>query len=149
MPEGWVSPTGFVDPSNDWADETYAYDDNVVSYARGLTKKYNDWSTWLELTLGAPILCNKIRVHPDDFKRDIVQVDVYYDGGWHQVLSAAITGTWIESAEFEAKMVSAARTRTHSTAEGQYGQCEEFDFWETVPATGKPPGLQMPMIGGV
>ena len=129
---GWKTPDSHLDPSEDWADEIKAYDNNVATYARSLTKKYNAWTTYLELHVSAPIYCTKLRFMCDTYKRDSASVDIFYGGDWPEVYTGFdwLDDTWYE-VEFEGQTIEKARFRTHSNATGQYGLLWEFDFWET------------------
>lgn len=97
----WVSPTGFNDPDTVWAAEENAYDENTTSFASTTTV-----GSYLELTLGAAINCDKVRVYvvdldlpppfPEYYDPDI-SIWVYYLGGWNEIFSGVVTkNTWIE-----------------------------------------------------
>ncbi|GAG42945.1 unnamed protein product, partial [marine sediment metagenome] len=58
---GWISPTGFVDPNNNWTDEPLAYDEDTGTHALGPSIGVGAWTSFLELTHSA-ISCNKVRI---------------------------------------------------------------------------------------
>ena len=83
----WVSPTGYIDVggSRGWWNETRIYDEDTATYSA-----YNvnnaSWSNFIRLTREAT-LCNKVRFWATNSagKVDIVDVDAYFDGAWHDV----------------------------------------------------------------
>ena len=60
---GWVSPTGFADPSSQWTTETKAYDDNIGSYATHAGGA--GWRGFLQFDLSSAIYCDRVRVFSD------------------------------------------------------------------------------------
>ena len=119
----WVSPTGFVDNS-DWRNEARAYDGNTGTRAEEYVRGF------LDLTRAA-IDCSKIRIYCQTYLSldAVVDIDVYYEGGWHDVFEGVISrNVWVEkSIPAGTKSVSKARVRS---ASGTEMDLWEFEFWE-------------------
>lgn len=133
----WVSPTGFVDPDTQWTDETLIYDENTATYGYDSIAA-NIWSSYVELTIGS-INCDKIRFFADFGldQIDLIEVDVYYSGVWHNIKSGAFTDSnWEEVSLGGTYAVTAARVKFFNDL-GTAVSCKfyEFDF-NQVAATG-------------
>ena len=92
----WFPPTGHDDVNNEWQNEANAYDDNIGTYAN--TDADDEY--YLEL-ICAEMLCKKIRIYANRYNYGSydpdIDVDVYYDSGWHNINSGIITkDTWVE-----------------------------------------------------
>jgi len=129
---GWISPTGYNDSDNKWEDETNAYDDNFVSYARCLHNINEQlWSPWLILTHGT-MTSDKIRFYARGGGYiDNVDIDVFKDGVWTDVYQGTFNDkVWIEK-NFTQGTVTQARIRfsVNSTDVGLYWELYEFDFY--------------------
>ncbi|MCA9364625.1 MAG: type II secretion system protein [Candidatus Moranbacteria bacterium] len=92
---GWVSPDGYIDPGNQWSDETRAYDDNTATYAQN-TYGGTGWGQYMTLTFSSPITSNKLRVNADYLDAQIqeVDIDVFLDGVWTDVFQGGDEATW-------------------------------------------------------
>jgi len=93
----YIRPYLYNDPNSKWVSETNAYDGDTGTYAYDTA--YNNW---LELIFVVPIYCDKIRLYAvrrvgvEDWN-PVIDIDVYYDGGWHDVFEGMITkNTWVE-----------------------------------------------------
>ncbi len=110
--EGWISPTGYNDPSNVWSTEVNTYDENTSTYALTTSK-----DAWLEFTVDSPVVCDKVRIYVTNtwgiFQGNPnSELEVYYDGEWHQIFSGQITrNTWVEISLASTQQVTAARIR--------------------------------------
>lgn len=132
----WVSPTGFSDPDNDWEDEPFAYDDDILTYAwegigGGLA---GAWGSFLHLTI-AEITSNKLRYMAGSSLGQIsqVDVDVFKDGVWVHVYEGAIGIGWQEKT-FTQGQVTEARIRfwcPRFITDTAF--LYEFDFWVPPP----------------
>jgi hypothetical protein len=134
-PTGWVSPTGFADPTSQWTAETRAYDDNIGTYASHLGAA--GWRGFLELSLSSAIYCNRVRVFSDfGGVVDRVSVDIYNSTSWIEKYNGTISNCAWAILNFSAETnVTKARFRYHYTAGGYYYFLYEFDFWQGQPVT--------------
>lgn len=127
----WVSPTGFVDPDSAWTAETLAYDDDTGTKARRSAVPINTWSEYLELTIGA-ISCDKVQFWASYSALEIneIDLDVYYEGGWHDVFQGAYAHrTWVEkSIPAGTKTVTAARARFYNDHDTLAKHADWFEF---------------------
>ncbi len=135
-PTGWISPTGFADPSNQWTDETRAYDDNTGSYASHTGAV--GWRGFLQLNLSSAIYCDRVRVFSDfgGGVVDQVDVDIYNSTSWIDKYNGTIANdAWTELSFGAETNVTKARFRYHYTANGWVFWFYEFDFWQGQPLT--------------
>lgn len=130
----WVSPTSHIDPESAWFFHNRAYDGDITTMA-GATQPPENWTPYLEFLINEAFI-NKIRFHAR-YNFDILHtadVDVYYDGAWHDVYFGVFTWkTWVESKVFPGgtQLVSKARIRFYFPAfivEGITVGLEEFQF---------------------
>jgi len=140
----WVSPDGFVDPSADWSDEANTYDGNTASNSN-YDSESTGYSGYLELTHAA-LNCDKVRFWcgDEDGNADI-DIDVYYDGGWHSVYTGAFAHSeWVEkSIPAGTKSVTAMRIRLDvKTGDENSAYIYEVDFNEVEV------GIARPLVGG-
>ena len=93
--EQWLSPTGYEDPGNEWANETNAYDDDAGTYAVDDVPGGGTWSQYLVLTRNA-ITCGKIRYYigREDAYIDQVEIDIYNDTWTNVYIGAGIWNVW-------------------------------------------------------
>lgn len=129
----WVSPTGYDDPSDEWDDEELAYDGNTATNAEGSVDPHA-WGGFLELTHAA-FNCDKVRYYADYDDSDIneIDVDVYYDGDWHDVYEGEFADKEYEERAIPAgtKSVTAARVRFfNDSGSGSEAAFYEFGFNE-------------------
>jgi len=127
----WISPTGFVDPSNKWTGEERAYDGNVGVFTSTSKNEY-----YLELTRSA-IQCDKIRIYAAAAKAfwlvADVTIDVYYSNNWHNIFSGTVPKlAWVEKAIGSTESVTAMRVKFHNIPGGGYGALCEAEFNEVV-----------------
>ena len=131
---GWVSPTGFVDPSSEWTDESNTYDENTGTYAKDDAIPASTWSAWLELTHSS-IQCDKVRLWSAGYKIDNIQVDVYYNTQWNNIYNGSHTKSqWVEYSIGSTESVTAMRVRGENVDTGNIRHffVYEADFNEVV-----------------
>lgn len=142
---GWVSPTGFNDPSGDWADEGNAYDEDTESYATNSELDPYATSGNLELT-HASLSCSKVRTwaYPATGYLAMV-VDVYYGGDWHNIFAGTPTdGDWQEHEIGSTQDVTALRVNFNNSDENPHTPLVyEADFWEVEVVVGRSFGYIM------
>lgn len=127
----WVSPTSHSDPDNQWSYEWKAYDNNLNTLAHSIVSA-ESWSSYLILLINEQEI-NKVKFYDLYHPRpaDIVDVDVYYEGDWHDVYEGAFAeAEWVEKAiPAGTKPVSKARIRLYnSLAIEAYKAFSEFMF---------------------
>ena len=135
-PTGWVSPTGFADPSNQWTSETKVYDENTGSYA--VHGGGVGWRGFLNLTLSSPIYCDRVRVFSDFGYGyvDKVDIDIYNSTSWIDKYNGTITDCAWTELEFSGETnVTKARFRYHYLSGSVQFYLYEFDFWQGQPHT--------------
>ncbi|DAC71923.1 MAG TPA: hypothetical protein DSN98_07835, partial [Thermoplasmata archaeon] len=132
---GWVSPTGYADPSSQWTTETRVYDDNTGTFATHAGAV--GWRGFLELTLSSAIYCNRVRIFSDfGGAVDLVDVDIYNSSSWIDKYNGTITNdVWSELSFSAETNVTKARFRYHYNAGGWNYWLYEFDFWQGQPLT--------------
>ncbi|MFH1100857.1 MAG: hypothetical protein V1726_02325 [Methanobacteriota archaeon] len=113
----WILPSGHNDPENTWQNETKAYDGFVATKA-GCTiyDFYWTWTPWLELTVSAPITCDRIRFYAwyDELHCNRIDFDIYYDGDWHHLYQGPFADReWVEYSFMKASSVTKARVCFH------------------------------------
>jgi hypothetical protein len=134
---GWVHPTGFTDEDNAWENETLAYDDTVVTYARSY-HNINDpqWSSFLYFE-HLPMYANGIRYYGRGGSEvSAVDVDVYRNDTWVDVYQGSFTDkSWVEHT-FAEGTVSRARIRFYASSAtfGFYWELYELGFYKTSEA---------------
>lgn len=141
-PSGWVSPTGFSDPGNQWTVEPSAYDNNTGTYA---SNNYggSGWGQFIYLTLSAPITSDRVRINADYMNVHIIaaDVDVFVDGVWVDVFQGGDEATWNAKwveLPFTKGEVTQARFRYNYRVGGYYYWLYEFQFYQTVPTVTVP-----------
>ena len=125
---GWVSPTGYTDPNNEWSDETSAYDGNLGTYAIG------QYGTTAQLGLepGDYITTYKIRIYcQTGLGEDIDEIEVYslIDGSipWIHYTGPVPALTWFEI-EFNS-LISTNRIYVRKQTIGSW-RLHELEFWD-------------------
>lgn len=142
-PSIYYTPTGFVDPDTQWTDEANAYDNNTGTFSTEAAVGINSWSSYLELTRSST-LSNAVRYYADIGAydvNDLIDVDVYYTGAWHDVYQGNFAeDTWEEKLiPAGAQFITAARVRFYNNNAGtQSAELNELDLdWSPrVVATG-------------
>jgi len=130
-PAGWISPTGYEDPDNQWGNEPNVYDGDLATYTRSEPIATKSWGRFLNVTVPA-IQCGKVRFYAQQHEQYNCQIDldVYRDGAWLDVYQGAFaTDTWVEKA-FVAGSVTKARFRIYNcnSVYGTRGLFYEFQF---------------------
>ncbi|MDD4986740.1 MAG: hypothetical protein PHQ43_13385, partial [Dehalococcoidales bacterium] len=124
----WVSPTG---DTGIWTNTANAYDgDTTTSAYRPMAQGYP--SDYLVLT-HAGLFCDKVRVWgkidttPAETTR-ILELDVYYDGGWHSIHNGTFTeGEYQEFDVGASKAITSVRMRFTYTGGYMVGQCHVYE----------------------
>jgi type II secretory pathway pseudopilin PulG len=92
---GWVLPTGYQDPGNQWSGYANAYDGNSGTYAQN---NYGGvgWGQFIILTLDSAVTSDRLRVNADylDSHVQSVDVDVLKDGIWTDVFEGGSESLW-------------------------------------------------------
>jgi hypothetical protein len=133
---GWVSPTGYADPSSQWSTETNAYDDNTGTYAAHTGAV--GWRGYLQLNISSAIYCDRVRVFSDfdTYYVDKVSIDIYNSSSWIEKYNGTITdGSWTEIEFSGETSVTKARFRYHYIRGSVLFWFYEFDFWQGKPHT--------------
>ena len=112
---GWLSPTGFNDPSNIWTNEIKAYDENVGTETESIVP-HSSWSGFLELTHSA-MTCSKVRffaMYLADYL-ETIDIDVFYNGTWHDVYQGTFVDmAWVEKLLPSTQTITAFRFRFYN-----------------------------------
>ena len=135
-PTGWISPTGYNDPSSQWSTETNAYDGNTATYASHGGGA--GWGGFLELTLTSAIYCDRVKVFSDFGYGivDLVDIDIYNSTSWIDKYQGTISDCFWTELLFSAETnVTQARFRYHYLAGGYQFWLYEFAFWQGQPLT--------------
>ena len=123
---GWVSPTGYNDPDNHWnrnGTPALCYDEDTATECDPQSWTANTWCPFVEFTHAA-LSCDKVRHWVDWFTQ--IDIDVYYDGVWHDVYEGTTTGAeWVEK-----DIPSAPQTITAFRIRGQYSTVYGRGIWE-------------------
>jgi len=143
----WLLPTGHADPSNRWENEPLAYDGWTDTYAETIVGA-ESWSRYLIFTI-SPTEVAAVRwwgsfaVSPHK-----IEVDVYYNGSWHNVYADSSVKVWDDGMELPGgtQVVSQARIRAYNPIPSVYGKSikfrvKEFQFYgysEVPPAPPEP-----------
>jgi hypothetical protein len=132
---GWVSPSGYADPSGQWTSETRVYDDNTGTYAYCAAGV--GWRGFLQLNLSSPIFCDRVRVFSDfGGAVDQVDVDIYNSTSWIDKYNGTISNdVWTELSFSAETNATKARFRYHYVSGGWIFWLYEFDFWQGQPLT--------------
>jgi|GEM_PF-1926139 len=131
---GWVLPASFSDPDGVWENETNAFDDGTLTYARSQHEIGDpQWSSYIYLQY-PQIAMDRVRFFARGLPEvDEIEVDVFKDGAWESVYSGAFNDKeWVE-AVFAEGDVSEARVRFHAIAQnhGFFWELFELNFWKT------------------
>ena len=129
---GWISPTG----ASGWVDSNYARDGDLGTEAYKDVPPY-EWGAFLILT-HASFYCTKVRYHVSDNTTAtcLIDVDVYYSGGWHHLYEGGYTeDIWIEKTLPSGQFVTQARVRfyTNKATQARF-YVHEVEFYQiTIP----------------
>ena len=138
--DGWVSPTGHVDPDTAWVDEDDAYDEKLLTNSRSDVSP-NSWSSYLELTIDA-VSCSKVRFWAtyDVATINQISLDVYYLDAWHNIYEGIFTRTeWVEKEIGSTQTVTAMRVKFYNDDDAvlRTARLFEADFWAIGVTTGE------------
>ncbi len=135
----WVPPTSHNDPENLWNNESNAYDGNTSTYAADVSYRWG-WGPYIYLNLSTPINCSRFRVWADYDPGIIrqVQIDVYKDGAWENVVNGAINNCSWDERTFAVGSVTQARMRYRYRQAGWSFWLYEFEFYEEPPVINPP-----------
>ncbi|MFA5163808.1 MAG: SBBP repeat-containing protein [Patescibacteria group bacterium] len=123
----WKKPTGYNDADNLWVNEIAAYDGSLLSSA--ISSCEGTWSSFLELLI-TPDTYDKIRFQAvfEGAGSPIVDIDVYYDGDWHDIYQGEFAQSeWVEKSIAAGPLVSKARIRFSSSNTADI-KLNEIDF---------------------
>lgn len=129
----WESPTSHNDPDNAWSLEGQAYDGNFATAAYTTeTIPSGSWSNFLEF-IRTESPCDSVRVYQEYPSNEDgiynIDVDVYYDGGWHDLYQGTFESGWNSFQTGSVQNVSKARVRYGEVDDsGSYGVITEFEF---------------------
>lgn len=132
---GWVFPSGSSDPSGDWQNESYAYDDNISTYARDY-HAINDPQQWSEfLYFDYPSTpADKLRFYARDGSEvSSVDVDIMENGSWSDVYEGSFEDKqWVEKT-FSEGVITQVRIRfyTPNIGNGFFWELYEFGLQKT------------------
>lgn len=117
----WVSPTSHSDPDSKWENEEDAYDNNVSTYS-GVIIAATGWSSYLILLINEQNI-DKVKFYAwyNALYITKVDIDVYYDGDWHDVYEGVFADReWVEKdIPAGVSLVSKARIRYYNTYGGE------------------------------
>lgn len=119
----WASPTG----ASGWTNSNLAYDENTATKAE-FAKEGAGWSDYLVLTI-ASTYCDTVRFYATKNSNVTdVDLDVYYNGAWHDVYGGSWTSdTWVSKTLGGGYNVTSARIRFYCTNTTTF-YMNEFDF---------------------
>ncbi|GAH53069.1 unnamed protein product [marine sediment metagenome] len=127
----WLLPTGHIDPENDWDNEPGAYDGIIDTYAENWTG-IEKWSGFIELII-PPTDISGVRCYiTSPLTPKIGDIDVFYDGAWHDVYEGTLAPGWNEKDIPDGvKVVTKARFRMYnrSYTRKMRFRLHEFQFW--------------------
>lgn len=127
----WISPTGHIDASGNWLLPENAYDGNVSNAAMEVIAT-ESWGDYLQLLINATNI-DKIKFYAYYFSPGIdqVDIDVYYEGDWHDVYEGAYASQeWVEKDILAGvSLISKARVRFYNSySSNAWVQFREFMF---------------------
>ncbi len=137
--QAWASPTGHVDGDDIWADEALAYDGNTTTFAYTTLAK-DTWGSYLQLS-HASLKCSKLRYFASidndtpPVTDKMIDLDVYYDGAWHDIFQGTLTeSAWVEHELGGIYTATAARVRFKYSGGFIVEQAKlyEFAFYNAV-----------------
>jgi PKD repeat protein len=133
--DNYVSPTNFKDPSNNWDNSQYAFDNNINTLASCTKKGFWNWiwTGYLELIPPLPLKCDKIRFNAwYDFQWcDEIDIDVFFNNKWNDIYQGEYKNKEWVTVEFSGNIISEARVSFHirQTLRGVAANLYEFDFY--------------------
>jgi len=127
----WVNPTSATDTAGTWTDDALSYDGNTGTFAYSTANNNTDA---LELNIAA-ISCDKIQIYGCQYKKSEadtgIVVDVYYSGGWHNIITATLTANaWTEGAIGSTQTVTAVRVTPSGLSAGNSMRLKALQFNE-------------------
>lgn len=122
---GWVSPTGAS--GDNWSDPENVYDEDT-----GTLAYCNVDDADLEMTLDSAIDCTKVRFFLYCAWAFSINLDVFYEGAYHEIYSGTPPeDQWVEKT-IPAGMKSVSKARISAVNGNKTWFLYEFDFWEVV-----------------
>lgn len=135
---GWVLPTGYQDPGNQWSGWQNAYDGNTGTYAQN-SYGGTGWGQFIILTMSDAVTSDRLRINADylDSHIQAVDVDVLKDGLWTDVFEGGSESVWnckwVELS-FPKGSVTQIRFRYNYSAGGYYFWLYELQLYQTADA---------------
>ncbi|MBA7573154.1 hypothetical protein ES708_14949 [subsurface metagenome] len=137
----WKSPIAYSDPDGAWIREERVYDNDIETEGQCVIPG-NAWGSYLILLINESNI-DKVRFYAEysAISMNKIDVDVYYEGGWHDVYEGAWNDEeWVEKAiPAGVKLVSKARVRIYNDYPVS-GGCHIFEFqfntFEVTPQEG-------------
>ncbi len=128
--EGWVEPDTSVDVESVWASPSLGYDGNTSTYASDTSNRAG-YGGYLELDFNNAITCGRLRINADFGYNivDSVQIDVFKDGSWSNVLDGSISDAAYSEITFTPGQVTKARFRYHYLSAGYYFWLYNISFY--------------------
>jgi len=134
----WVTPTGHIDSSGTWDNETQMYDDDENIYGQGSVPGANQWSEFVVFTHAA-MTSDRMRVNAAVTVSEQIDMDAHVDGGWVDVFEGAVVDhAWMEKT-FSQGSVDEIRIRLQKDGTGSI-YVYEVDFYEVAAG-----GLSIPV----
>ena len=134
---GWRVPTSYTANTNQWHNPANCYDGNLATYGWDYLYPLPFAGYYIEFNI-SEIQCNKIRFNAgnDNGYADKIDIDVYYNGSWHNVFyrGAFSTHVWVEVSLGGTYQVTKARVRFFTSQIFYRGQgwLYEFNFYDVV-----------------
>jgi PKD repeat protein len=133
--DGYVSPTDFKNPSNDWDNPEHTFDDNINTLARCTKTGFWGWrwTGYLELIPPISLECNKIRFKAwyDSRWCDEIDIDLFFNNEWNDIYQGDYKNKEWEIIEFPLNTISNVRVKFHlrQAFRGIDADLYEFDFY--------------------
>jgi len=136
LPTGWISPSSYSDPGNQWDSETLIYDGDSSSYGRN-TYGSAGWGQFIILNMASTTLSDRLRVKADYLDSHIreVDIDIYRDGAWVDVFQGGSESVWngkFVEVPYAKGNVSQVRFRYNYSNGGYYFWVYELQVYRTV-----------------
>jgi len=134
---GWVSPCGFQNPTGNWSDETFAYDDEFSTSAK-IYHNLNDPDLWQgPLILNRTSICSRqIRFYAKGQDTNDSSITIYYKNGSTTTINTTDFPDlqWVTNNFTKGRIHQAAvKLQMTGAGTGAYKNLYEFDFYKAGP----------------